>query len=136
MLSLFGWASAALSLAASRSTTSEKPQVAANVPACARTVAIDAVGDAAALFFPGDRPGGEIIAPVLDATPPILKRVVIPRVAHPRRKIRLTVSASDLWSTTRESTALALRRWKQRPRVDGATPVQATRPLPRHRHCD
>jgi PKD domain len=77
------------------STSWANPVVAANVPACTGSLAVDPNGDAAATLSHGDR---QLDATVFDATPPILKGIVIPRVAHLAHKVRFTVTASDLWS--------------------------------------
>jgi hypothetical protein len=79
------------------STTWEKPVVAVNEDTCLESLAVDASGNAAATFWAGTA-NAHFNAAVLDATPPILKGIVVPRIAHPKRQVRFAVTVSDLWS--------------------------------------
>lgn len=68
--------------------------------ACRPALAVSPAGDAVTIWNRGDRDSSTgLHAAVLDATPPVLRRTVIPRVAQVRRPVRFSVSATDLWSS-------------------------------------
>jgi len=81
------------------SETWEQPMTVRPIPACfGRDLAVDPMGNAVAVWNSSSQVGSELYAAVLDATPPILQRLVIPHVAHSRSKVRFAVAASDVWS--------------------------------------
>ena len=85
------------------SQTWDEPVQVAAAPTCfGRDLAVDASGDAVAIWNAGVNAGkedlGRLDAAVLDATPPALERLVVPATARIRRRVRFSVAASDAWS--------------------------------------
>ncbi len=74
-------------------------QIVARGPACFElALAIDPAGDAVAIWNASETAVTLLDASVLDATPPVLKKLVVPRLARVGRRVRFAVTASDLWS--------------------------------------
>jgi hypothetical protein len=85
------------------SQTWDPPVQVAAAPTCfGRDLAVDASGDAVAIWNAGVNAGtedlGRLDAAVLDATPPVLARLVVPTTARIRHRVRFSVAASDAWS--------------------------------------
>ncbi len=93
------WGGAALHAARrlAGSSTWEKTVIVAPSGGCGSlALAGDSAGDAVAVWHGG---GGSPNASVLDSTPPVLTKLVIPRTARSRHRVRFAVTASDLWSS-------------------------------------
>lgn len=95
------WGGADLHAARHQAGTSawEPAQLVARGPACFElAVAADAAGNAVAIWNATAEAVTRLDAVVLDVTPPVLKKVAVPRTAPGGRRVRFTVAASDLWS--------------------------------------
>jgi hypothetical protein len=80
-------------------TAWEQPTIVSDGPSCfALDVATDPEGDAVAIWNAGTGATPRLDAAVLDATPPIVSKVAIPRAAHTGAEVRMAIAASDTWS--------------------------------------
>jgi hypothetical protein len=93
------WGGAALH-AARRDGGWQQPVEVANAPACfARSLAADPAGDAVAIWNASENAVVRLDAAILDATPPVLERLAVPRSARAGRRVRFSVGAVDAMSS-------------------------------------
>ena len=72
----------------------------ANAPACfARSLAADAAGDAVAVWNASENAVVRLDAAILDATPPVIERLAVPRSARRGRRVRFSAGAFDTMSS-------------------------------------
>jgi hypothetical protein len=78
----------------------ETPVTVAPGPVCfQRALAVDAAGDAVAIWNPAERAADRLDAAIFDATPPVLSRLSVPRRVRAGLPARFSVVASDVWSS-------------------------------------
>jgi hypothetical protein len=77
-------------------------QIAAQGPACFQlALDVDPAGNAVAVWNASEEAATQLDASVLDVTPPVLTKLVAPRKARARRRVRFSVATSDLWSSVK-----------------------------------
>jgi PKD domain len=93
------WGGAVLH-AARRDGGWQQPVEVGNAPACfTRSLAVDPAGDAVAVWNASDNAVVRLDAAILDATPPALERLAVPRSARAGSRVRVSVGATDAMSS-------------------------------------
>lgn len=94
------WGGAALQSARRVGPQWLRPVVVSAFPACfQRDLAIDAGGNAVAVWNAGPGAASRVDAAVLDVSAPTLERLTVPASARAGRATRLSVRVSDVWSS-------------------------------------